>query len=237
MEESTSKPAARTGTGEKHWFDTVATISSGVIAIGTLLNFFYGRQTNFPHWLNYLLAVFLLLIIYRYSQGYIRRTIEVLSLRSFLRDQNQRLVDFLQRFTELVTLRGNDSVSDLLQKMSESKKQDLVDRDLFAYPDQFLSNILLRLSESGKNISQSEFKGVLNDLSTLIKFCSYFYFKKPFHIVGTPALTSDERKNIELARENFADFVRRFAAYYDEANAKLGSTARAHFEIPKPLSY
>ena len=75
------------------------------------------------------------------------------------------------------------------------------------------------------------------DLSTLIKLCSYFCFKKPFHIVGVASLTSDDKKNVELAHENFVDFVRRFAAYYDEANAKIGSTARAHFEIPKPLSY
>jgi hypothetical protein len=40
-----------------------------------------------------------------------------------------------------------------------------------------------------------------------------------------------------MAWENFADFVRRYSIFYDEINGKLGSSARAHFEIPKPLSY
>ena len=236
MEEATPKAEPQTGPGEKRWFDTLATISSAVIAIGTLIGWFFGKQSNFPHWFSYLLALFILVIIYKYSEPSIRRIIRALAVRTFLKDQHQRLLDFLQRFAELVTLRGDDSIAVILQKISEQRKQDIVDRDLFAYPDQFISNILLRLSESGSGISLTEFKGVLNDLSTLIKFCSYFYFKKPIHIAGIQNLTAEERKNLELARENFADFVRRFSSFYDEANVKLGSTSRAHFEIPKPIS-
>jgi hypothetical protein len=236
MEETTPKAQTQSGTGEKRWFDTLATISSAVIAIGTLIGWFFGKQSSFPHWFSYLLALFILVIIYKYTEPSIRRIIRSLSVRTFLRDQHQRLIDFLQRFAELVTLRGDDSIAVILQKITEQRKQDIVDRDLFAYPDQFISNILLRLSESGNRISLTEFKGVLNDLSTLIKFCSYFYFKKPIHVRGIQNLTTEERKNLELARENFADFVRRFSAFYDDANVKLGSTARAHFELPKPLS-
>lgn len=236
MEEPAVKPQAQSGGSERRWFEKLATISSALIALGTLVSWFFGRQSNFPHWFTYLLAVFILVIIFNYAQPSIRRIIRMLAVKTFLKDQHQRLIDFLRQFAELVTLRGDDSIVGILQKISEQKKQDIVDRDLFAYPDQFISNILLRLSESGSRISLSEFKGVLNDLSTLIKFCSYFYFKKPIHVKGLQNINTEEKKSLELARENFADFVRRFSAFYDDANAKLGSTARAHFEIPKPLS-
>jgi len=43
-------------------------------------------------------------------------------------------------------------------------------------------------------------------------------------------------KELEFARENFADFLRRYQIFFDEVSVRLGLTSRAHFEIPKPLS-
>jgi hypothetical protein len=222
--------------GGKRWVDNIAAISSAVIAIGTLLSWFLNRQGSFPKWFFYVLTVFILFIMYKYFENSIRSFVQSFSVRSYLRQQHHLLIDHIQRFAELVTLRGEDSITQVLDKIGERSKQEIVDRDLFAFPDQLLSNILLRLSESGRGISVGEFKGVLNDLNSLIKFCSHFYFKKPLHIRGITGLNAEERKSVDLARENFADFVRRYQTFFDEVNGRLGSSARAHFEIPKPLA-
>lgn len=221
---------------EKKWIDTIATVSSALIAIGTLLNWFFGRQHTFPPWFFYFLTFLILVIVYKYFEESIRLFIQALSHRQFIRQQHFQLLDFLRRFSELVTTRSEDSISTLLQKISDKNGQEIVDRDLFGYADMFIANILLKLSESGQRISVGEFKSVLNDLSSLIKFCSFFYFKKPLHVKGITGLTADEKKNVEMARENFADFVRRYQTFYDEVNVKLGSSSRVHFEIPKPVS-
>jgi hypothetical protein len=221
---------------EKRWIDTIATVSSALIAIGTLLNWFFGRHTTFPPWFFYFLTILILVIVYKYFEESIRRFIQSISVRQFIRQQHFQLLDFIRRFGELVTTRSEDSISTLLQKISDRNGQEIVDRDLFGYADLFIANILLKLSESGQHITVGEFKSVLNDLSSLIKFCSYFYFKKPLHVKGITGLTAEEKKNVEMARENFADFVRRYQTFYDEVNVKLGSSSRVHFEIPKPIS-
>lgn len=237
MAELASKLDARIPGTEKRLIDTLATVSSAVIAIGTLLNWFFGKQTAFPKWFFYILTLFILVILYKYFEDSIRRLIQTLSVRAYLRQQHFQLVDCLQRFNELTSPHGDDSIGLALKTIAERKGQDIVDRDLFVYSDQFVSNILLRMSDSGRHLSVGEFKGIMNDLTTLIKFSTHFYFKKPLHVTGIGDLSVEERKNIELARENFADFVRRYQKFYDEVNAKLGSSARGHFEIPKPLSY
>ncbi|RPH36436.1 hypothetical protein EHM92_04510, partial [bacterium] len=239
MAELVSKDAATSGTvpasGVK-WASSISTIASALLALATLFSLFFGAKTRFPPWFLYALTVLMVVIIYKYFEDSIRRMIQAISLRSFLREQHFQLLDFIQRFNELVTPRGEDSIILTIHKIEERSGQDIIDKDLLSYLDQFISNILLRMSEAGKELSVGEFKGIMNDLSTLIKFCSYFYFKKPLHVRGITDLNKEERKNIELARENFADFVRRYSMFYDEINGKLGSSARARFEIPKPLS-
>jgi len=219
------------------WAGSISTIASALLALATLFSLFFGAKTHFPSWFLYALTALMLVIIYKYFEDSIRRVIQAISLRSYLREQHFQLLDFIQRFNELVTPRGEDSIILAIHKIEERNSHEVIDKDLLSYHDQFLSNILLRMSEAGKELSAGEFKGIMNDLGTLIKFSSYFYFKKPLHLQGLGELNKEERKNIELARENFADFVRRYSIFYDEINGKLGSTARAHFEIPKPLSY
>jgi hypothetical protein len=221
---------------DKRLNETLTTVSSGVVAIGTLVGWFFGSSRGFPPWFTYVLTGFVILLLYKYSEGTIRMIIQNLAVRSFIRDQHPKLVDFIQRFSELVTTRGDGSIAVALQKISERKGKDLVDRDLYSWPDQFISNILLRLSDAGKSISVGEFKGILNDLSSLIKFTSYFYFQKPMHLGDLGELTKDERKTLELVRENYADFVRRFGAFHDDVNGRFGSSTRAHYDIPKPVS-
>jgi hypothetical protein len=240
MAEVASKEAVAVGTtpasGAK-WAGSISTIASALLALATLYSLFFGAKTHFPPWFLYALTVLMAVILYKYFEDSIRRVIQAISLRSFLREQHFQLLDFIQRFNELVTPRGEDSIILAIHKIEERSGQEIIDKDLLNYHDQFLSNVLLRMSEAGKELSAGEFKGIMNDLGTLIKFSSYFYFKKPLHMRGIADLNKEERKNIELARENFADFVRRYSIFYDEINGKLGSSARAHFEIPKPLSY
>jgi hypothetical protein len=110
-----------------------------------------------------------------------------------------------------------------------------VETDLFTYPEQSLANILGRLSEEGGSISAGEFKGVLNDLSTLIRYCSHFYFRKPVQENRLSGLDALDRNSLELARENFVDFVRKFQDFHNEVQLRLGSDKREHFELPRPL--
>jgi hypothetical protein len=240
MAEMASRDAGISGTapaGGAKWVSSISTIASALLALATLFSLFFGAKTHFPPWFLYALTVLMIVILYKYFEDSIRRLIQAISLRSFLREQHFQLLDFIQRFNELVTPRGEDSIILAIHKIEERNGQEILDKDLLSYHDQFLSNIFLRMSEAGKELSAGEFKGIMNDLGTLIKFASYFYFKKPLHLRGLGDLNKEERKNIELARENFADFVRRYSIFYDEINGKLGSSARAHFEIPRPLSY
>ncbi len=233
MAEEAVKPA---GT-EKRWINNIAAISSALIALGTLLNWFFAKQTNFPKWFFYVLTFLILVILYKYFEDAIRRFLADMAVKTYLRQAHFHLVDSLQRFSELVTQRGDDSIVRVLDAISTRIGQDVVDKDLYAYADQLIQNVFLKLSDSGRNMTVGEFKGVISDMSTLIKFTTHFYFKKPLHVREVCDLTSEELKNLELARENFADFVRRYQIFYDEVNAKLGSAARGRFEIPKPLSY
>ncbi len=240
MAEAASKDAAISGTtsaGGAKWAGSISTIASALLALATLFSLFFGAKTHFPSWFLYALTILMVVIVYKYFEDSIRHAIQAVSLRSYLREQHFQLLDYIQRFNELVTPRGEDSIITTIHKIEERNGQEIIDKDLLSYHDQFLSNVFLRMSEAGKELSAGEFKGIMNDLSTLIKFSSYFYFKKPLHVRGLGELNKEERKNIELARENFADFVRRYSIFYDEVNGKLGSSARAHFEIPKPLSY
>jgi hypothetical protein len=236
MTEIPEKAEAHAAAAEKKWVDKLATAASALIALGTLASWFFGSHTQFPRWFFYVLTALVVVIVYKYFENTLRGFIQAISLRSYLRQQHFQLLDFLQRFGELVTTHGDDSIVVMLQKISDRKGQDVVDRDLFAYPELFMSNIMVRLSEPGRQPSAGEVKGVLNDLSNLIRFSAHFYFKKPLHVKGIPDLSKEEKKSLDLARENFADFVRRFQTFYDEVNVRLGSASRAHFEIPKPLS-
>jgi hypothetical protein len=237
MAEATVKPDSASSGHEKKWINSITTISSVLIAVGTILNWFFGRQSTFPHWFFYLLSILVAVILYKYFEESIRRGIQVLSVRNYLRQTHFHLLDYLQRFSELVTQRSEDSIVRVLEGVGTRIGQEMVDKDIFAYSDQLISGLYLRMSESGKEMSLGEVKGILNDMSILIKFSTLFYFKKPLLSGDLNRLTLEEKKELELARENFADYVRRFQVFFDEVNAKIGSTARAHFEIPKPISY
>jgi len=220
----------------KRWIDNIAAVSSALIAIGTLLNWFFGRESSFPKWFFYVLTILILVILYKYFEESIKRFFASLAVRSYIREAHFKLLDSLQRFSDLVSQRSDDSIVHVIETIGTRRGKPLVDKDLYPYADQLVQNILMKLSESGKSLSAGEFKGVMNDLNTLIRFCTYFYFKKPFNVREATDLTKEEVKEIDFARENFVDFLRRYQIFYDEVSGRLGSTTRAHFEIPKPFS-
>jgi hypothetical protein len=220
----------------RKWVDNIAAVSSALIALATLLNWFFGRDSRFPPWFFYVLTALILVIMFKYFEDSIRRFYQSMALRSYIREAHFKLLDNLQRFGELVGPRNDESMVHLIESIATRRGKPVVDRDLYPYADMLIQNILLKLSASGKSLSVGEFKGVMNDLTTLIKFCTYFYFKKPFLMDGIPDLTKEELKEFEFARENFADFLRRFQIFYDEVSGRFGTTSKGHFEIPKPLS-
>ncbi len=236
MSEETVRTQLIPAAPPKKWIDNIAAVSSALIAIGTLLNWFFGRESSFPKWFFYVLTILILVILYKYFEESIKRAFASIAVRNYIREAHFKLLDNLQRFSELVSQRSDDSIVHVIDTISTRRGQPLVDKDLYPYADQLVQNILLKLSESGKSLSAGEFKGVLNDLSTLIRFCTFFYFKKPFHVQESCDLTKEEMKELEFARENFADFLRRYQIFFDEVSGRLGSTTRAHFEIPKPVS-
>ncbi len=220
----------------KKWIDNIAAVSSALIAIGTLLNWFFGRESSFPKWFFYVLTILILVILYKYFEESIKRFFAAIAVKNYIREAHFKLLDNIQRFSELVAQRSEDSIIHVVETIGTRRGKPLVDKDLYPHADQLVQNVLLKLSESGRGLSAGEFKGVLNDLTTLIKFCTFFYFKKPFLAHDAGDLTKEEMKELEFARENFADFLRRYQIFYDEVSVRLGSTTRAHFEIPKPLS-
>jgi len=219
----------------KGWSDTLTTISTGVVAIATLATWLFGGARAFPQWLSYLLTLFVLVAVYKYSESHVRRLVRFLSLRHYVRQQRFRLVDMIQGFIDLISAKLDDSVTSAHWKIAGRNGQPIVDTDIFGFPERLLSNILLRLSDAGPRISIAEFKGVLGDMGMLIEFCSRFYFRKPVEENRLGEVHPDDRKSLEFARENFADFVRRFQAFDDEVRLRIGSPTRARLEIPKPL--
>jgi hypothetical protein len=234
-EDTASKPAGQAPHAVKSWSDTLATISTGVVAIATVMTWIFGASRGFPAWFSYVLTFFVVVAVFKYSEVHVRRLFRFLSLRRYLRQQRFRLVDIIQGFGDLISFTLEDSVTSVLRKTAEKTGRPIVDPDIFAYPNQLLSNILLRLSDAGRNITIAEFKGALNELSTLIQFCSQFYFRKPVGENRLSGVTPAERNSLELARENFADYVRRFQAFHDEVQLRMGTGTRAHFEIPRPI--
>jgi hypothetical protein len=219
----------------KGWSDTLTTISTGVVAIATLATWLFGGTRAFPQWLSYLLTLFVLVAVFKYSESHARRLSRFLSLRHYVRQQRFKLVDMIQGFNDLISSKLDDSVTSAHWKIAGRNGRPIVDTDLFGYPERTLSNILLRLSDAGARISIAEFKGVLGDMGVLVGFCSRFYFRKPVEENRLGEVHPDDLKSLEFARENFADFVRRFQAFDDEVQLRMGTPTRARLEIPKPL--
>jgi hypothetical protein len=219
----------------KGWSDTLTTISTGVVAIATLVSWFFGGSHNFPRWFSYLLTVFVLVAAYKYSESHLRRLVRYFAIRLYLRRQRFRLADIIQGFGDLISTKLEDSVTSVLRRIAERNAKGIVETDLFTFPEQSLANILLRLSEAGGTLSAGEFKGVLNDLSVLIRYCSHFYFRKPVQENRLSGLDPAERNGLELARENFVDFVRKFQDFHNEVQLRLGSEKRERFDLPRPL--
>ncbi len=213
----------------------MATVATGVVAIATIVNWFFGGTHAFPRWFSYVLTLFVTFALYKYSEVHVRKLARFLTLRRYIRRQRFRLVEMIQGFGDLISTSQENSLTSVLTRISEKSGHELVDRDLFSYPQQILSNILFRLSDAGGRVSIGEFKGVLNDLSTLIRFCGYFSFTKPVRENRIAGMNSEDRSSLELARENFADFVRRFQAFHDEVQLRLGTELRTRLDIPKPL--
>ncbi|MGA9120274.1 MAG: hypothetical protein WB699_13000 [Bacteroidota bacterium] len=236
MTEEAAKAQLQAPPQARKWVDNIAAVSTALIALATLLNWFFGRERSFPAWFFYVLTILIVVILFKYFEESIRRFFQSLALRSYIREAHFKLLDNLQRFNELVGQRNDESIIHVIETIATRRGKPVVDRDLYPYADMLVQNILLKLSESGKSLSAGEFKGVMNDLTTLIKFCTYFYYKKPFHLDRAIDLTKEEIKEFEFARENFADFLRRFQIFFDEVNGRFGTTTRGHFEIPKPLS-
>lgn len=219
----------------KGWSDTLTTISTGVVAIATLATWLFGGTRAFPQWLSYLLALFVLVAVYKYSESHFRRLVRFLSLRHYVRQQRFKLVDMIQGCNDLISTKLDDSVTSAHWKIAGRNGRPVVDTDIFGFPERLLSNILLRLSDAGPRISIAEFKGVLGDMGMLVEFCSRFYFRKPVEENRLGEVHPDDRRSLEFARENFADFIRRFQAFDDEVRLRMGSPTRARLEIPKPL--
>jgi hypothetical protein len=219
----------------KGWSESLVTISTGVVAIATLATWFFGGSKGFPAWVTYVLTVFVAVAVYKYSERYLRGLLRLFLIRQYLRQQRFRLVDSIEGFSDLMSLRLESSLTSVLKKISGGAGVDVVDPDLLPIPDQFLSNILVGLSEAGSRITIREFQGVLNDLSTLIKFSTYFFFTKPTADGVLRQVKAEDRNGLEAVRENYADFLRRFEVFYDEVRLHVGTGARARFEIPPPI--
>ena len=233
------KPGEATPTtpSVKGWSESLVTISTGVVAIATLATWFFGASKGFPVWVTYVLTLFVAIAVFKYSEVYLKRLLRLFLLRQYLRQQRFRLVDSIEGFSDLMSLRLETSVTSVLKRVSERSGVRVVDPDLLPIPDQFLSNILIGLSEAGGRITIREFQGVLNDLSTLIKFSTYFFFRKPVDEGAVQQTRSEDRATMEAARENYADFIRRFEEFYDEVRLHVGTGARARFEIPPPIHW
>ncbi|MEW6511204.1 MAG: hypothetical protein AB1428_09625 [Bacteroidota bacterium] len=234
-EGTSGKPAGSGPHPVRGWSESLVTISTGVVAIATLATWFFGGSQSFPKWVLYFLTVFVLIAVYKYSEPHVRRLYHFLSLRTYLRQQRFRLVGIIEGFTDLMSARREDSVPSVIKKMSEKSGGAIVDPDFLTLPYDLLSNILVSLSDAGRSITIREFKGVLNDLSTLVRFCSYFYFKKPLAENKLRTLKAEDRNTLESVRENFADFVRRYQAFHDEMQLRIGTTTKARFDVPQPL--
>src|SRR5512133_2532679 len=136
MAEVASKDAAASGAvqpGGAKWAGSISTIASALLALATLYSLFFGAKTPFPSWFIYALTVLMIVIVYKYFEESIRRVIQAISLRSYLREQHFQLLDFIQRFNELVTPRGEDSIILAIHKIEERNGQEIIDKDLLNY--------------------------------------------------------------------------------------------------------
>src|SRR5512134_1911142 len=128
MAEVVSKDTAHGGLAsppEKKWVTQIGTISSALLALATLISLFFGPKTRFPPWFIYALTGLIVVILYKYFEDTIRRAFQAMSLRTYLREQHFQLLDFVQRFNELVTQRGEDSIIHVLQKIGERSGQEI----------------------------------------------------------------------------------------------------------------
>ena len=61
--DQTAQKSAGAPTPVKGWSDSLATISTGVVAIATLAGWLFGGAHGFPHWFTYIITVFVLVAI------------------------------------------------------------------------------------------------------------------------------------------------------------------------------
>ena len=131
--------------------------------------------------------------------------------------------------------RGERSPS-CCRRSQAGKGQEVVDRDLYAYPDLFMSNSMVRFSGPGRQLSAGEVKGILIDTGSLIRICSHIYFETPLLVKGIPNLGRGRGRKVSISPGRTLRRVQRFRTLNAEGNVRPGSTSHAHFGIPKPLS-
>jgi len=150
MPEEGAKPQILPAPPPKKWIDNIAAVSSALIAIGTLLNWFFGRESSFPKWFFYVLTILILVILYKYFEESIKRFFAALAVKNYIREAHFKLLDNLQRFSELVSPRSDDSIVHVIETVSTRRGKPLVDRDLYPYADQ-----LVRKRAVGRGIQRS----------------------------------------------------------------------------------
>jgi hypothetical protein len=140
----------------------------------------------------------------------------------------------------LIQYRRADSIASILlhlQAQEDWMGANISSGDFDELCENWYSHVRSRVVASSRHFN--EFRFALSDLTMIILACERVYFERSFQNIrakGVVLLSENDRAALNLARENFAAFIRRFLEFCRAVSDAVGTPiAEICIEIPKPL--
>ena len=222
----------------KDWRTTAMAISNIIIAVAAVLALMRSGTNNFPWWFPYLPVVIIAVTVAPFlPRGLVR--FKSWRKRAIIRKMQPRLYGLVKEFSDLISLRMNDSMTYVLGCITQrNPKMDFQNRPLAELAEWLTSNLDRRLEQ--RRGSFVEFENAVNDFRALVHSYHRYYFFEPFEKLRKAEniqIIEDDRKLIELSRQSFATYLDKFQDFCKEANEKVGAKLfDFHFQKAHPFS-
>jgi len=223
----------------KNWSERALAVSTIVMAVSSVLTLSISILTNvavLPVWIVYFPLVVFVAALFFLVYSNARKILVWWRKRAVAGSSFPNLITLAKEFANLTTLRLNDTIVYGFGKIPESGPS-LQNREFAELCEWVTNNLVARLENSKRKFN--ELKLGIRDLHTLVHSFHRVYFiegMKKASSIEISNIPEDNKKIIEVARENFARYLDKFQSLCNEINERLGRKEfDYYFEKAKPL--
>jgi len=218
----------------------LSSIISALASVFAVLIIVFQKEGTLPAWFIYipagLLLVSLWVLVRKRARAAVKRVMQD-------RVAKKSFSDFIALANEAYSLlerqRTNSITSALLNLQSE---KDWIGANLISDDfEQLCIGFLFHLQQWLETCDRSakDLTLGLNLLTSIVAASERAYFEQSFHRIrarGVSLMSDNNKATLNLARENFAAFLRKFLSYRQQVRAKLGEIVVDYYvDIPKQL--